>query len=55
MQMHFRIVFGEARVEKRYRGIAWRTYFRRINFSRVLMDQKVQNESLDSSNEMRYV
>lgn len=42
------MVFGAARAEKRYRGIAWRTDFRRMSLNEVFSDLKVQEESLFS-------
>jgi hypothetical protein len=33
---------GDVKIENKYNGIAWRTYFTKINLSGGLRDQKVQ-------------
>ena len=43
-----RIVFGAAKVEKRYRCIAWTTDFRRMSLNGVFSVLNVQEESLFS-------
>lgn len=49
LQTFLRMDFGTARDEKRYRGMAWRTNFRRMSLDGVFRVLKVQEDSRVSS------
>lgn len=53
LQNFLRMDFGTSRAEKRYRGMACRTNFRRISLDGVFRVLKVQDDSRVSSEAIR--